>query len=205
MGNIGEKDIGTGALGGEVLRELQKRAKNGAYWFYFIAGFTLLGAISRITLHQPLFQLSLSATQFTDDLATTVAAKLTSVASFSTSAIAVAVDLLLAGLFASIGYFAARRSLAIYLVGLVLYTFDFFVPLVNEQWLAVVFHVVILVGIARGMTAVSKLRRIEGGVTPLEAAPELDPVRRKRDRRTSFALLVGGVLLLLAVALATSE
>ena len=96
-------------------RQDAERVKSGANWFYVIAGLSLVTSIISLVGGGWAFFVSLGITQFFDAVANALAARW---GSGSVKIVAFLFDVLAAGTFALMGYFASKRRTWAFLVGM---------------------------------------------------------------------------------------
>lgn len=139
---------------GSVEREqLEERSKSGARWFYIIGGLSLLTSIISLMGSDIVFLVSLGATVFANALARELAPRMGE----AVVVIALILDVLAAGVFILIGYFASKHQPWAFILGMVLYLLDSLVFLIFGEWLAVAFHAFALFGIFGGYKACARL------------------------------------------------
>ena len=110
--------------------ELERAIKNGANWFYWIAGLSLINSAIALSGSGMRFILGLGVTQIIDG----VAQGLDSGAGL---AVAVVLDLLAAAVFVFFGLFANKRFTWSFIAGMILYTMDGMIFLVFRDWFGV--------------------------------------------------------------------
>src|SRR5215207_1400430 len=85
--------------------QLEQRMKSGAHWFYWIAALSLVTSIISLSGSDWAFLVSLGVTQLIDAVAKEVATQ----GGGGFKVVAFVFDLVAAGLFALLGYFAVKR------------------------------------------------------------------------------------------------
>jgi hypothetical protein len=138
----------------ELLAKLAQQitlVKAGGNWFYWIAGLSLINAISSLLGSGGKFVIGLV---FTSEL-NEYAAK----AGGEAVAIGFVISLIIAGIYVMFGYFACRRTRWIFVVGMICYSIDTLMAF--GVWLALGFHVLALFFIFNGFRAEGVARRIE--------------------------------------------
>lgn len=136
--------------------EYENRAKNGANWFFWIAGLSLINTIVIFFGGEWTFIVGLGITQFIDGIAWGIAEE---VGSNSVRYLAVLADLMVIGFFVGIGYFARQKKDWSFLVGMTLYALDVFIFLLVFDIIGIAFHVLALFFIYRGYKALRELLR----------------------------------------------
>lgn len=123
---------------------LAHRARAGANWFYWIAGLSLVNSLAHAFGTSWGFIAGLGITQIIDALADEGGNAL--------RVIGIGLDLLVAGVFITLGYLA--RSLpAPFIIGLVLYGLDALFFLAVGAWIGLAFHVFVFFSILAGYKA----------------------------------------------------
>lgn len=129
--------------------KLETALKNGAGWFFWIAGLSLVNSLSAAMGSDWGFIFGLGITQVFDG----VASQMASGAKF----IAFGINCVIAAVFVLFGVFAQRRSKAAFLVGMVIYGLDGGLSLLVGDWLGVIVHGLALAMIFGGYAATRKL------------------------------------------------
>ncbi|MGH9601163.1 MAG: hypothetical protein ACRD24_02135 [Terriglobales bacterium] len=125
---------------------LEAQHKNGAAWFYWIAGLSLINSIAAFAGSTWGFIFGLAVTQVVDALATSVGGSVATVA-------ALVIDVFIAGVLVFVGIFARKGHVWAYWLGMVLYALDGLVSLIATYWLGVAFHAFALYSIYQGLSA----------------------------------------------------
>ena len=146
--------------------QLEQRMKSGANWFYWIAALSLVTSLISLAGGSWGFFISLGVTQLIDGLATAVAEE----AGWGFKVVALVFDLVAAGLFALIGYFANKRYGWVFLAGMVIYALDALVFLLVRHWLGLAFHAFALYSMYGGYRAAAALAELDRQTPP--PAPE---------------------------------
>lgn len=112
--------------------ELAQRMKSGASWFYWIAGFSVVNSILVLTGAGFGFALGLGVTTILDGIA----------ASFGggAKAVAIALNILAAGILVLFGYFANKGHAWAFIIGMVLLALDTALTGLLRQWLSLALH-----------------------------------------------------------------
>ena len=130
-------------------QQLEARRRRSAFWFYWIAGLTLVNTLGALAAQHWRFVVGLGVTQLADGLAARAGRGWNG---------ALAVDLLLIGGFVLLGGLAARGRDWAFLVGLGVYVIDSLVFVLARDWLGVAIHIFVLVMIFKGYQASRRLR-----------------------------------------------
>src|SRR5436190_4639627 len=156
------------------LRLLRQQGANGANWFYWIAGLSLVNSVIMLVGGQLVFVVGLAVTGIADQIAVVVAQKTPEAALVAKGAAflwAVVVALMVAG----IGKLAGRRYMWVYAIGMGLYLLDGLLFLALAAWMSAAFHAYALFMLTRGFRAFRQLQALENTLA----------------QNTSFAIEVG--------------
>ena len=138
-------------------RALEQRCQSGARWFFWIAGLTVVTSLLALTGSGYAFFLSLGATQFIDG----VAKGLSNEFGDTVRIVGLVFDIVIAGVFALLGWFAYKRHLWAFLVGLAIFALDAMILLAFQVWISFIFHAVVIYWIFGGYQAGRKLAALE--------------------------------------------
>jgi len=161
-------------------RQDEERAKSGAHWFYWVAALSLLTSVISLVGGGWAFFVSLGVTQIIDGLANALAARLGG----SVKIVALVFDVVAAGIFALLGYFASRRQTWAFVVGMALYVLDALLLLAIvllagdlslQAIIITAFHAYVLWQIFNGYKACARLAE-SGGDLPPSPPPVATPV-----------------------------
>lgn len=137
--------------------ELTQRLKNGANWFYWIAGLTMITSIITFFGGGWRFFISLGTTLLIDVLGEGLSEHFGSAA----KVVALVLDLFVTGAFVVFGLLAGKKMLWAYVLGMVVFLFDGLVNLFLQDWIGVIAHVVVLVLMVPGFQAGRELVSLE--------------------------------------------
>src|SRR5262245_20497674 len=146
--------------------ELEKRHRNGASWFYWVAALSVVNSFVLLMGGSWSFIIGLALTQLIDGVALAMSNNAGSlpVAAFM-------LDLLVAGTVAGVGFLAHGGRSAAYIVGMSLYVLDAVIFAFVGDYPALGFHLFALWGMWTGFSARRELLRIEATTaSPAEAA-----------------------------------
>ncbi len=132
---------------------LESQHRNGASWFYWIAGLSIINSIAAFAGSEWGFIFGLAITQVVDALAKMAEGSVATIA-------ALVIDVFIAGVLVFLGVFARKGHIWAYWVGMVLYTLDGIVSLIATFWLGVLFHAFALYCIYQGLAAQKQLRAL---------------------------------------------
>lgn len=162
-------------------REDEERAASGARWFYWIAALSLITSVISLVGGGWAFFASLGITQIIDALAVQLLAPRIGE---GVKLVAFLLDLLAAGLFALMGYFASNRQTWAFVAGMVLYVLDavvflgfvlLFGTISLPTILMAAFHAYVLWSIYGGYKACARIPA-SGGDMPPAPPPVATPV-----------------------------
>ena len=134
------------------LFELEKRVKSGGSWYYWVAALSLVNSVMAFSGGGGGFVIGLSVTQLVDAMLTADGG--------SMKGISFVIGVLAAGVFALFGYFACKRHVWAFSVGMLLYGLDTILTVLAEQWLGLAFHGWVLVSLFLGMRAAMQLNAL---------------------------------------------
>jgi hypothetical protein len=137
--------------------DLEQCSRSGARWFFWIAGLSIITSIVSLFGGGFVFFLSLGTTQFVDGVARGLSQEFGDAAKI----VALVFDLLIAGLFALMGWFALKRHLWSFIVGMSLFVLDALVLLIFQIWLSFAFHLLVVFWIFKGFQAARQLVALE--------------------------------------------
>lgn len=143
-----------------VSAELTRRMKGGAANFFWIAGLSAINTVLSIVGSDTRFVIGLGLTQIVDAIAYYAGLEVPE-ARVILTLIAVLIDLVVIGLFALFGYFAARGRRWAFLIGMILYVIDALLMLAFQDWLGLGFHIFFLFGLFGGLRALNELKKLE--------------------------------------------
>ena len=126
--------------------------KNGANWFYWIAGLSVINSIAVYAGADFSFIVGLGITQLIDGIIIGLTGE--------AQAWGLIPNLLFIGLFVLIGFYANRLSKGAFITGIVLYALDALIFLLVPDFLSIGFHVFALVMIFKGFRFVDEARKL---------------------------------------------
>lgn len=132
---------------------LESQHKNGASWFYWIAGLSLINSIAAFAGSTWGFIFGLAVTQIVDAIAKQAGGSVATVA-------ALVIDVFIAGVLVFLGVIARKGQVWAYWIGMALYALDGLVSLIGAYWLGVAFHAFALYSIYHGLAALKQLRAL---------------------------------------------
>jgi hypothetical protein len=142
----------------------------GANWFIWIAGLSLVNSVLFIAGSNWAFFLGLGVTRFVDEIGDQVITGTTG------HVLALAVDVVIAGIFVGLGLVSRNGALWSFLVGTVLLVLDALLLAVVSDWGAVAFHGLALFFIVRGFQASRRLAVLRtASALPAGIVPPITP------------------------------
>lgn len=130
--------------------ELEKRMKSGAGWFYWIAGFSIVNSILIHTGQEWGFALGLGISAILDGMAAAFGG--------AAKAVAIALNILAAGIVILFGYFAGKGHGWAFIIGMILLGLDTALTGLLQMWLSLALHLFALFCIFAGFKASRALR-----------------------------------------------
>jgi hypothetical protein len=151
----------------EAKLKLEKQAKGGANWFYWIAGLSILNSVLVLLGISLNFVVGLGITQFIDGIALANAMDIGNDGASIVRLLAFLFDLGIAMVFVGFGYFARKRQMRSFYIGMAFYALDAVLFLIVMDILSLVFHLFALLGLYGGVKASRLLKDIDtGGIEP---------------------------------------
>lgn len=139
---------------------LETRLRNGANWFYWIAGLSTINSLIHLFGGSMSFMIGLGLMQVIDVIFLSIAAEAGPQGALIAKIVALAFDAGIAAIVALFGFLAQRRQTWVFVVGMLLYALDGLLFLwVRDLWSAA-FHILVLGGLYGGLTACRELRKL---------------------------------------------
>ena len=142
-----------------AIADLVRRMKSGANNFYWIAALSVINSLMLQFGANSFFVVGLASTLFVDLVFMGIAEEMAG-ATLIVKIIGVVVSALVAGIFALFGFFANSGKRWAFLVGIAFYIIDTLLMLVFQEWMGLVFHILFLVGLFSGLSALNKLEKL---------------------------------------------
>lgn len=152
------------------IEKLTKTVKSGAYWFYWIAGLSLINSVLNIFHANRSFVVGLGITQMFDAAPTVIAERVgQSGGIWILQAIVFFIALFTAGIFVLCGWKASKRKHWAFILGMILYFADTLLFLLIMDIFSLGFHGFALICIWSGFAALKKLEALElkSGLKPI--------------------------------------
>lgn len=129
---------------------LESQLNNGATWFYWIAGLSLINTITYMMGSDSSFINGLGITQFVD----IIAYELGGVVMY----VGFAINILIAGMFILFGRVSKKGKNWAFITGIILYALDSIIFLLAKDWIGLGFHAFAIYGIYGGLKANKALK-----------------------------------------------
>lgn len=138
----------------KVRRELStiSNIKNGASWFYWIAGFSVINTLLIIFDGNLNFVVGLGLTQLVDEFSYTFSDYFGMIANMC----GIGINILIALVFVYLGIMANKGKRWSFIIGMILYALDAIIFIIFKDFLGVAFHIFALIGIFGGFKALHK-------------------------------------------------
>lgn len=140
---------------------LEKEFKNGAGWFYWLAGLSLVNSVVALVGGNLNFVFGLGITQIVDGLALGL---YETYGNFVIKALALGVDFCVSGIFILFGVFANKRHKWAFIAGMVLYSLDSIIFILIKDYFGLAFHAFALYLIFRGFKASKEIAELENSL-----------------------------------------
>ena len=154
---------------------LMQQGKNGAKWFYWIAGFSIVNTLIMLVSGGLFFVVGLAVTCFADSIAQINAQQAPEFAMVGKVA-ALGFSAMMSLVFCGFGWLAVNRYQPLFAIGMLLYLLDGLLFLLMGQIMAAAFHAYALYGMWNGFQAYRQLAVLEKKLMdPLHPAGMLNP------------------------------
>jgi hypothetical protein len=129
-------------------------------WFYWIAGLSVINALSSLISSNFSFILGLGSTQFIDGIASYLLEKASAQAVPLIYGFSYGFQLFIVGFFVVFGVFAIKGRAWAFIIGMVLYALDGLIFVWVSDWLGAAFHLFVLWQLFTGIRKVFKLKKL---------------------------------------------
>lgn len=153
----------------KAVLHLESRIKGGSRWFFWIAGLSIINSVLFYTGSELVFVVGLGTTQLIDGFSK---ALLNSSSNVGASLLLFLVDVLIALVIILFGYYAGQKNRWAFIVGIIVYVCDTILMLIFQQMLGLAFHIIGLLGIYNGFSALNTLRKKEAKANSISIALE---------------------------------
>lgn len=137
--------------------QLEASFRNGASWFFWLAGLSLVNSAIGWFGGNTRFLFGLGVTEFVNGLAKGMNAGIV---------LPAVLDVLIVGVFVAFGAMAQKKSKLMFMLGLIIYALDLVLCLIFQDWLFVLFHAWVIWQLIRGFKALSTILEFEQQVAP---------------------------------------
>ena len=146
--------------------KLEKQMKNGASWFFWIAGLSLINSLVFLFGGSIYFVVGLGITQIVDGIFDILATEISPDLTLFIQIVGLAINLVILGVLVFLGFKARNRKKWAFITGLVLYGLDVLILIWAGDLFSILFHALALYGFFQGYRAAGKLDNL---------APEAQP------------------------------
>jgi hypothetical protein len=136
---------------------LEAQFKNGAGWFYWIAGLSLINTVVALFDGSYNFIAGLGITQLIDAFAYMLADYNGRIIIY----VGVFINLLIIGMFVVFGVLAHKKKKWVFITGIVLYSLDALLFIFIKDYLSLLFHAYAVYSMYRGLKACNELQVLE--------------------------------------------
>jgi hypothetical protein len=133
------------------------QVEQGAKWFYWIAGLSLINTILPLFGSDWGFVIGLGITRVFAALATAMHGEHSSI---GLAVVLYCLSFAAVGFFAACGWFARRPSLVAFTIGIAAFALDALIFLIAQDWIGVGFHALALYYLWGGMSAARKFKKV---------------------------------------------
>ncbi len=135
---------------------LMQTGNNGANWFYWVAGLSLVNSAIQLGGGGIYFVVGLGATLVADSIAVQLAQEHPDIA-IAAKALTIGFDLFVALILCGFGWLSRKRYLPVFAIGMALYVLDGLLFVVFQDWMSVAFHAFALYSMVGGFMAYRQL------------------------------------------------
>lgn len=156
---------------------LERVAKSGANWLYWIVGLTLLNMILVRANSNTTFLIGLGLPQVIDGIAYAFVSKgaedvVIIEGAKGAMAVAFIINLIGLGVYAALGWAAgSKRQVWAYTLGMVLFALDSLIFIIAQHWFGIIFHGLVLYWMWPGLKALKALNAHENAPAPVSVVP----------------------------------
>lgn len=149
-------------------QQLHAKLRNGANWFYWIAGLSVVNSLILLADGNRQFVVGLGITQVVNAIAVEVGKQNPDAAHVCTI-VAGVFTCVAAAVFAAFGFGSRRRLTWVFICGMLLYTLDGLLLLIGPDLFSFGFHIFALFGIFGGFSACRQLNALDLATAEQEA------------------------------------
>ncbi len=172
---------------------LEARVRNGANWFFWIAGLSILNSIIHLFGGTLTFIFGLGATQFIDGFASALAKDTGSITGIIVQTVGLGFDIGLAGLYVVAGFLGRKRFRWVIIAGMILYILDGLLFVMAREWLSVAFHVLAILGLIGCLKAINDLSQLEQNKNidvPLSTIAAMQQSQESSNQKSAIRALI---------------
>ena len=141
--------------------KIEKQMKNGANWFFWIAGLSLINTIIFLFDGSVYFVVGLGVTQVVDGLMYFASEDFGPELAPFIQIVGLAINLVIMGIFLFFGFRARKAKRWAFITGLILYGLDVLILIWAVDLFSILFHALALFGLFQGLRAAGKLAALE--------------------------------------------
>jgi len=141
--------------------KLIKQLKNGANWFFWIAGLSLVNTIVFLFDGSMYFVVGLGITQIVDGVFYVLGTEINSDLGLFFQIVGLVINLVLLGALVFFGFKARKQKKWAFITGLILYGLDVLILIWVGDLFSILFHALALFGFYQGLKAAGKLNVID--------------------------------------------
>jgi hypothetical protein len=134
------------------LQTLEQRGRNGANWFWWVAGLSLVNSVVLLSGGSSYFVIGTGITLMVDAITSGIAQNSPDISTML-KLLAFGFDIVVALIAFAFGWFARKGHLLVYALGILLYLLDGLLFVLMEDWMSVGFHVFALFCMWSGFAA----------------------------------------------------
>jgi hypothetical protein len=142
------------------LQELRQRGRNGANWFFWVAGLSLVNSVIMLSGGDTYFVIGLGVTLIADAIAREVGQQQPDIAQI-VKGVFFGFDVIVAVVVIGFGWLAVRRYQVVYALGMILYLLDGLLFVLAQDWFSAGFHAFALFCMWTGFSAYRQLNAAE--------------------------------------------
>ena len=133
--------------------KIEKQMKNGANWFYLIAGLSLINTIISLLEGSIHFVIGLGITQIVDAIVNYTGTELNPDLAPFLTVVGLGINLVILGIFFLFGFNARKGKRWAFITGMILYGLDLLILILFWEPLSLLFHALVLYGLFQGLRA----------------------------------------------------
>ncbi|HEY0455862.1 MAG TPA: hypothetical protein VGE41_05770, partial [Verrucomicrobiae bacterium] len=139
-----------------VLMDTERHIRGSGSWFYWIAGLSIVNSLAALSGAGWRLIVGLGITQVVDELGYQLGT--------NGKAVALVLNFVVAGVFVLFGWFACKKHLWAFIVGMIFYGLDGGLMALGRGWLSVAFHAYVLFRLFGGIQAIQREQQARGAI-----------------------------------------